>query len=219
MLGCLKSIVGKALILAGLVLAAYGGWRWGPQVFPMVHEWLGLSAAEETEVMEPSPELADSVLARLQEYRRGGMTGSLALGSTEVTSVLRHALPGFIPEGITKAEVRLEGGRVYVQAEVALDAFPELPDLGAIVGFLPDTLDVGFEGSLMPFGDGRSALMIHGLEASRIPLPRRLIPEILKAMGRKDEQGLPPEAVVIPLPSGLGAAYILTDSLILSHDP
>lgn len=116
-------------------------------------------------------------------------------------------------------EVTLEDGRVHLRARVALAAFPDLPDLGPIVGILPDTLDVTVEASLMPFAMGKAALLVHRIEASRIPIPSRLVPQILTAMGRTDQPGLPPEAFLITLPSGLGSAYILTDSLILSHDP
>jgi len=65
---------------------------------------------------------------------------------------------------------------------------------------------------------GKAALLVHSVEASRIPLPRRLVPQILTAMGRTDQPGLPPEAFLVTLPSGLGSAYILTDSLFLSND-
>ena len=219
MVAWFKRLVGRILILVALVASAYAGWRWGPQVFPRVHAWLGLSEAGEVTGPLPSPELADSVMILVQQHRRGEASGHLALGGNELTSVLQHALPGFVPDGIMTPEVTLQDGRVNVRARVALDAFPELPDLGPLIGMLPDTLDVGFHGSLTPFGDGEAALLVHSLEAARIPLPRRLIPEILDAMGRENVPGLPREAVLVPLPSGLGTAYILADSLILSNDP
>jgi hypothetical protein len=219
MIGAIKSLFGKAVTLLLLVLAAYAGWRWGPLVFPRVHEWLGIEGGVEVEGVSSSPELADSVTGRVQAFLRDGGPGQIALGSNEVTSVLRHSVPGLVPEGMTDPEVRLEEGRVHVRARVALEAFPDLPDLGPILGILPDTLDVALEAALMPFGNGAAALLVHGLEAARIPLPRRLIPEILTAMGRVDRPGLPPEALLVPLPSGLGSAYILTDSLILTHPP
>jgi hypothetical protein len=219
MTGCLKSILWKVAVVGGLVLAAYAGWRWGPQVFPQLHDWLGWGAEESSVGPEPTPELADSVLAQVQVLRRGDAEAPLVLGSGELTSVVRYGAPSMIPDGISEPLVTLVDGRVHVQARVTLEAFPELPDLGPIIGFLPDTLDVSFEASLMPFGDRRAALLLHGIEASRIPLPRRLIPDILGAMGRRDEAGLPPEAILVPLPSGLASAYILTDSLILSRDP
>jgi hypothetical protein len=218
MTGCLRKIVGRALILILLVVAAYAGWRWGPQVFPRLQEWVAQSGVEEDEGNPASPALADSVVAQVQELRRGGGSGRMAFGDRELTSVLRYSVPGLIPDGVAAPKVSLGQDRVRLGARVALAVFPDLPDLGPILGILPDTLDVVLEASMMPFGPGRAALMVHGLEASRIPLPRRLIPEILAAMGRSSEPGLPPEAILVPLPSGVGAAYILGDSLILSND-
>ena len=42
--------------------------------------------------------------------------------------------------------------------------------------------------------------------------------EILDALGRDTHPGLPSEALLVPLPSGLSSAYILADSLILSNE-
>jgi len=219
MFGCLKSLVTKVLILLLLVVAAYAGWRWGPQVFPRVQEWLGWTEAPPGLEVVASPELADSAVARVQELRRGQGPEQLAFGGAELTSVLVYAVPGLIPPGVTDPRVTLADGRVHLRARVALEAFPELPDLGPVIGLLPDTLDVALEASLMPFSPERAALLVHQIEASRVPLPRRLVPQILTAMGRTEEPGLPPEALLIPLPGGLGSAYILSDSLILSYDP
>ena len=219
MVGFFKGLFGKVVTLILLVAAAYAGWQWGPEVFPRVHEWLGFTGGGESSEVVSSQEIADSVLALVQGFQRGDGPDPLVLGDSELTSVLRYSVLGLVPEGVLSPEVMLEEGRVRIRARVALGAFPELPDLGSIIGFLPDTLDVALQASLMPFGDGKAALLVNRLEASRIPLPRRLIPEILTAMGRMDQPGLPPEALLVPLPPGLGSAYILTDSLILSNDP
>ena len=219
MVGCLKSLFGKAVTLLLLVVAAYAGWRWGPEVFPRIQEWLGINGAAEAGGAFSSPELADSVMARVQGFRRGEGPSRLALGGNELTSVLRHSVPRLIPDGVLDPEVELEEGRVHLRAQLSLESFPDLPDLGPIIGIFPDTLDVALQASLMPFGNGTAALLIHRLEASRIPLPRWMIPEILAAMGRTEQPGLPPEALLVQLPSGLGSAYILTDSLIISNHP
>jgi hypothetical protein len=216
--GCLKNILGRISILVALVVAAYVGWLWGPAVFPRVQEWVGVAPPEVPVGPAPSAELADSVLLRVQDFREGGEE-QMALDGREVTSVIRYSVPGLIPSGIRDPEVSFKEGRVHLTAKVVTAAFPNLPDLGPILGILPDTLNVELEASLMPFGAVESALLIHGVKASRIPIPRRLIPEVLKAMGRVDRPGLPPEAMAIPLPVGLGAAYILTDSLIISSNP
>ncbi len=218
MFGCLRKLVGQVVLLLALIAAAYAGWRWGPVVFPKVQEWVGVASAPAPEGPAPTPELADSVLARVQEFRRSGQ-GQLSLGGREITSVIRYAVPGLIPEGIRDPEVTLGEGRVYLTARVVLSAFPRLPDLGPVLGILPDTLNVVLEGSLLPFGEEESALLVHGVDAAMIPIPRRLIPEILNAMGRQDRPGLPPEAMAVPLPSGVASAYTLTDSLIISSRP
>jgi hypothetical protein len=219
MLGCLKSLIGKGTVLVLMLAAAYAGWRWGPQVFPRIQEWMDQRGGGEASGVVSSPELADSVLARVQGFRRGEGPAQLAFGDRELTSVLRYAVPELMPAGVMSPEVRLQEGRIHLRARVALAAFPDLPDLGPILGILPDTLDVEVEASLMPFGMGKAALLVHRVEASRIPLPRRLVPQILTAMGRRDQPGLPPEALLVTLPSGLSSAYILTDSLFLSSDP
>jgi len=211
-----RSCFGKLVTLVLLVVAAYAGWVWGPVVFPRVQEWLGLTTEEESEEIESSPELADSVLARVQAFRRGEIGDRLALGGKELTSVMRYSVPGLFPVGASKPLVSFEEGRVHLQAEVVLSSFPDLPDLGPILGILPDTLTVDVEASLMPFDSEQVALLVQKLEAARIPIPRRMIPGILKAMGRVDYPGLPPEALTIPLPPGLKSVYILADSLVIS---
>ena len=215
----LRNLSRKILFLILLVAAAYAGWRWGPQFFPRVPEWLGLDGREESGGTMATPELADSVITRVQQFRRGAGPSQLALGADELTSVLRYSVPELLPAGVADPEVTLRDGRVHFRSRVALTSFPDLPDLGPILGILPDTIDVDLQAAMMPFGDGKAALLVHRIEASRIPLPGRLVPQILEAMGRKDQPGLPPEALLVPLPSGVGSAYILADSLILSHDP
>ncbi len=219
MFGCLRGCLGK---LAGLVLllgVAYAGWRWGPAFFPRVEEWLGMASSQAPAGPGATPELADSVLVQVQALREEGEGSELALGGRELTSVLRYAVPGLVPQGVADPEVEVRDGRVHLRARVVLSAFPELPDLGPILGILPDTLDVTLEASIMPFGEDEAALLVHGLEASRIPLPRRLIPEILRAMGRVERPGLPSDALTIPLPAGLATVHLRADSLILSHEP
>lgn len=214
-----RSCFGRLITLALLLGAAYAGWRWGPLVFPRIQEWMvGSGEVRPTDAAAPSPALADSVWQRIQGLQTAGEGSRLALGGREITSVLRYSLQGLVPEGVHDPEVSLQGGRMLLKARVALAAFPALPDLGSVLDLLPDTVDVELQASLLPFGEDAAALVVHSIDASRIPLPRRVIPDILRAMGRRDHPGLPPEALLVPLPAGLGSAYILTDSLVLSLD-
>lgn len=217
-MGSLRRLLGKIVAILAFGGAVYAGWVWGPVVYPKLKEWAGFEPPPAPEGPAPSAELADSVLSRVQDLRTRG-EGEMALGGREVTSVLRYSLPGLIPSGIQDPGVDLREGRLHLSARVVLSSFPQLPDLGPILGILPDTLDVVLHASLVPFGENESAILVQGIDASRIPIPRRLIPEILRAMGRVDRPGLPQEAVAVPLPAGLGSAYILTDSLIISSGP
>jgi hypothetical protein len=215
-----RSCFGRAVTLLLLVAAAYAGWRWGPLVFPRVQEWLGGTGAVAPALLPaPSAELADSVLERVQLFQGGAGGDLLALGGREITSVLRYSVPGLVPDGVRDPEVQFQEGRAHIRGKVTLASFPELPDLGAILDLLPDTVSVEIEASLLPFGSHMAALMVHRIEANRIPLPRRAIPEVLRALGRRDQPGLPPEALLVPLPAGLLSVYIHSDSLVLSHDP
>jgi hypothetical protein len=149
----------KVVIALALLVAAYAAWVWGPRIFPDLRVWMGIAPASAPEGPGPSPELADSVLAELQGFRNVG-EGQIALGGREVTSVLRYSLPGLVPSGIRDPEVSLRDGRVHLSAQVVLSSFPDLPDLGPVLGILPDTLEVVLHASLMPFGPEESALLV-----------------------------------------------------------
>lgn len=199
------------LLMAG---SGYAGWRWGDSVFPRIESWLGVGAQTATEVAA-TPELAQRTVDRVENFRHDGEAPEMALGQAEVASVLRYAAPGVLPEGVTPPDVELRDGRVHLSTRVGLSAVPRVPELEHVLGILPDTVPVEIDGSLMPFGDDDAALVVHRIQASGIPLPRRLIPRLLEAFGRRDRTGLPPDAMILPLPGGLRSAYIHSDSLIL----
>lgn len=209
MLGCLRSCVGKTALLVLLAGAAYAGWRWGP-----VQSWLGGTGEE----VEASPELAEATLDRYEAFQAGTGPDRLSVGGAELASVLRFSLPGLLPPGVSEPSVELEDGRVRVSARVAVAQVPRLRDLDEVVGLLPDTVTLAMRGTLTPLDGPGVALVVEEVTAARIPVPRRMIPDILTALGRTDRPGLPPDAMVVPLPEGLRSAYILRDSLILVAD-
>jgi hypothetical protein len=211
-------IVKKLVILATLVVAAYAGFRWGPMVFPRLERALGVDSEQPTEeaaVTQPSAELADRTLERFERFRRGEAGDRLALSGLELSSVIRYALPGIVPPGVDEPTVDLDRGRVRLSARVAIAAFPRLPDLDQVVGILPDTVRVEMEGSLVPLDQGHLSLLVDRIEAARIPLPRRMIPRILEGLGQERRASLPDDALAVPLPDGLQAAFVQRDSLVL----
>ncbi|MEJ2540913.1 MAG: hypothetical protein P8188_13240 [Gemmatimonadota bacterium] len=166
--------------------------------------------------MEPSPDLAEATLDRVEAFR-DGRTGEerLLLGGPELSSVVRYSFPGLIPEGVREPTVDFRGDELLLTARVAVASFPDVTALGEAIGLLPDTVDVVMRGALRPFGPSLSALYVDRVEASRIPLPGRLVPGILTALGRSDRNGLPKDALAIPLPQGISSAFVESDHLVL----
>lgn len=201
-----------------LLGVAYAGWLWGPAFLRRVEGWLGTSSGTSSTALQPSEELADSAMARFGRLRDGEGERTVSLSGLELTSVLRFGPAFQLPTGVIEPRVEMEDGQIRLSGKVVLSAFPDLPDLGAIIGILPDTIPVTLRATLVFFGEAEAALVVHRLDAARIPLPRRLIPEILEALGRLEEVGLPPNALRVPLPEGLASAYILSDSLVLRLD-
>ena len=166
-------------------------------------------------VLTVSPEVAEATLDRVESFRAGLGGELLALGDAELSSVVRYALPGILPQGVTEPVVDLLGERLALSARVATAAFPDLPALDPLVGMLPDTVVVRLAGVLTQFGKESLAFRMDEIEVARIPLPDRLVPEILEAFGRSHRGDLPPNALHVPLPGGLDSVYVLRDSLML----
>jgi hypothetical protein len=203
---------GRAFLLTGCALAAAaGGWL----LWPRAAAQLGMP--EEPIGLAISPQLAEATLDRV-EGLRGADGGHLVLGDAELSSVVRYALPGILPPGVTEPAVEIEDGVVALGARVAVGAFPDLPALGDVVGILPDTVTVRVEGKLQRYGKESMAFFVSQVEAARIPLPDRLIPQVLAALGRKEVKGLPENALHIPMPGGLDSVYVARDSLVLVAD-
>ena len=211
--GSLKGRLGRATVLAVLAGAGYAGWRWGPEALPSLEGWFREMAVAEDPVV--SPELAQATLDRFEALRDGSGPDRIALSNVELISVLKYALTGMIPEQVSEPYVTLADSGLTLSGKVAVDALGGLGELGPAVGFLPDTLLLELEGSLLPLDGGRAALVIHRVLAAHIPLPDQMIAGVLEALGREAQEGLSVDALAVPLPSGLESVYILRDSLVL----
>jgi hypothetical protein len=209
----------KAVAVLALIVAAYAGFRWGPMVFPRMERLMGWSVepspATSPDADQPTAELADATLQRFERFRSGQGPNRLALGGPELSAVVRHALPGIVPPGVSEPTVALNDGRVRLSARVALEAFPRLPTLDGIVGILPDTVLVELEGALVPHDPNRLALLVDRVHAARVPIPRRLVGDVLAGFGRGAPEGFSEDALPVPLPDGLRSVYVQRDSLVL----
>lgn len=211
--GCLRGCIGKSVLLVLLVAAGVAVWTWGPELYPPLGELLGERGDE-----EPTAELAEEALDRFEDFRAREADDRLALSAVEISSVLRFALPGILPDGVTDPRVGIEDGRIRVDARVARDALPGAA-LGRVLGALPDTVPFAAEATLVPREGGGAVLVVHSVEVSRIPVPDRFIPEILGALGRTERSGVPDDAFPVPLPSGVRSAFLERDRLVLVAEP
>jgi len=209
-------VIKKFGTLLVLVAVAYTGFRWGPMIFPAIEGALGI----QPQVLEapsggPSAELAEATLDRFEQFRAGELGDRLSLGGDELSSVVRYSLPGIVPEGVVDPVVSLDGGQVRISARVAVSAFPRLPRLDQILGLLPDTVLIEMRGSLVPIDQGHLALLVDRLHAAKIPIPSRMIAEVLEALGRRGPASLPADALAVPMPDGLESIFVQRDSLVM----
>ena len=212
-----KKLVARLALASIVVLAAYAGWKGGDIVFPRIEAALGIGGPEEEGAGAPdpaTPHAASRAEERIEAFRQSG-DPELRLQPFEVSSLLRYSVPGMLPGGVVEPSVRMEGDRIEIQAGVVPSVMPSLPDLGAIVGILPDTVQVSVGGSLVPFGNGGSMLLVRDVAVKGISIPSGAFPDILAALGREPARGLPPSAILVPAFAGIRGAYVEDGELVL----
>ena len=160
-----------------------------------------------------SPKMAEQADRKLLDLK-SGKTNRVALGEIELQSLVQYKYRALLPSFVDSPTVILKNDEIEVQARVPVDRLPDVSELGPAQSFLPDTAEVGVSGKLLPLKSGRVALAVDAVKAARIPLPHRLVAGALRKLGRKDEPGLPNDAMAIPLPPGVSSAYVRNDSLI-----
>lgn len=233
----MRAVLKTLWILAWLLVAAWAGWRWGPLLFPQLQQVWQVSSqpvdgsrgeegqGDATGNCDGVPEsaatreLAQAALDRIEAFRAGRVDGSrIELDAAEVTSILRYALPGIVPPGVADPAAEFVSGRLRLSAAVSTSAFPDFPAVAEVIGFLPVTAPVMLEAALLPFGPGAAAVHVERVEVARVPLPDRFISPILLALGRTPREGLPQQALRVPLPNGIRRVFVEADRLVLSSE-
>ena len=219
MLGCMKRLISATVTLVVLAFVAYAGWRWGGGVFSRAESLVGGETVAENAGPMPTPEIAETTLARIEAFRAGETDDRrLMLEGVELSSVVRYSLPGIVPSGVSDPSVEMDGEDLFLGARVAVKDFPDLPALDEVMGLLPDTVQIEMRARLQPFDSQYAALTVRRVEASRIPLPSRMIPGILRSLGRADREGLASDQMAVPLPYGIAGAWVENGRLVLSSD-
>jgi hypothetical protein len=205
----------RLLFLVLLVGGGYLLWTERDRVLTLVGRDQAIASAEPE---RPSEGLAEMAAAKLENLKNGHVE-SVSFNQLELQSLLQFKFVQLLPAFVDSPQVELKNDRINVKAWVPVENLPSLSELGDAAGFLPDTTEVSMSGHLLPLDSGRVALAIDQVRAARIPLPKRLVPRALQRLGRKDERGLPKDALAVPLPAGAVAAYVHGDSLVLMGRP
>ncbi|MEX2280968.1 MAG: hypothetical protein WEE89_00605 [Gemmatimonadota bacterium] len=205
----------RLLFLLVLVALGYAGWTQRGRVLSLLGREPTNAAIEE---IHASPALAQIAEAKLENLK-AGHSQTVSLSQDELQSLLQYKFRQLLPAFVTSPVIELDGDRIKVSGMVPVENLPSLGELGDAAAFLPDTTEVSITGTLLPLNGGRVAIGIDQVSAARIPLPDRLVPRVLQRLGRKDEPGLPRDALAVPLPPGVAAAYVRSDSLVLLARP
>lgn len=203
LVGCITRTFVLALIL---VLAAVGWFN----RHELSNAWERLIGAEG----QASPELAARADEKLASLGVEGGAQRVALAEDELQSLIEYRWGGFLPADVVDPRVAVSDGRVTLQGSVATARFGEIAELREILSFLPDTASLRAVGSFVPLDSGHVGLEIHELGAAGIPVPGRLIPNVLGKFRRGDVPGLAPNALAVPLPPGVRSVYVSGDSMV-----
>ncbi len=212
--GCVKNLIGLAVIIALCAVAFLYRGR-------VKRAWNDLSGGPGAEVVvRPATpaDVATSANRKLSSIADGPPPDQIVLSTSELQSVMNKRFAGLLPGYVDSARVELQDGKVWLRARVPTSQLPDLKGLGRITQFLPETTSVAISGQLIPLSEGRIAIGVDQITAAKIPLPHKIIPEILSRIRRSTEPGLPSDALAFPLPPGASTAYVRGDSLvILTH--
>lgn len=165
--------------------------------------------------------LADRTLDRLDLFRTGAAGRRISLTSDEVTAVLRHAVPGLLPDGVTAPTVRLDRGLAIVEARLATLDFVGAAQLSSVLGVMPDTIVVDLRGRLRTV-PGRLVFTIEHARASGIPLPRSAVATIAAALaGGSGDRFVPADGQAASLsvrwPEAVAVVAVVGDRLVLDR--
>lgn len=211
MSGCVTGCVGRAaaLLLLGAVVGA--AWIYGPDA---AREFRSEHGAASSAAAAPSPEIAAEAVNRYQEVVEGELDEG-EFTAVELESILTYRLPEYLPEGIDEPSIRFRDGELILGLRMARTLLPDVPELERIMEILPDTVPVQIRGSLLPVGEREAAFMVRRIDVANVPIPRRFYARILEGLDPREREGLPAEAISVPLPPGVGSALIRNDRLVL----
>jgi hypothetical protein len=173
-----------------------------------------LRLARPVEYTEVSPEAAAAAEAKLERLRSDGDT--VGLSEVELASLLRYRIAEQYPELLQNPSAAMAGDTLRIGGRIPTERLPELRELEPVRAFLPDTTRIDIGGRLSSREPGRAVIEIDEVAIAGIPIPQRYYASVLQRLGRRDEPGLPENALAFPLPAGVGSARVEQGILVLT---
>jgi hypothetical protein len=210
--GCVRGCVGRSVLL-GMLLIVFGGaaFWWATS-----SDRVSAAAARARLSAEPPSEaLATRAEGKLESIRSGGGQ-DVALSGPEIESLLLYRFEDRWPRGVSSPSVHFQDGELHLGLQISRDLLPALPDLEGLLVFLPDTVPIQLQGRVLALGDGGAALMVERMDASSIPIPRRLFALLLAQVQGPNGPGVPADAFILPLPQEVRSLRIEGSDLILT---
>lgn len=192
------------LLLLVLVAAAGLGW-WFRDSLPFLQQ------REATEVSPEAAAMAEAKLERLRSEQE-----PVSLSGIELSSLLRYRGDPWTRDLVQSPAIEMSGDTLRLSGTVATERLPAHPELDRVRGLLPDSARVEVTGGVTSSVAGRSVLDVHTVEFAGIPIPERFYPAILERLGGARGPGVPPTAMALPLPPGVGSARVEGGLLVLT---
>lgn len=210
-MGCFGGCLARVFLVGFLFATAVVGWFFGPTLAKGIEGIL----SDQRSAIQGSPEVATDAIERLNAFQRDLSGKFLSFSADEVASLVLYSEEALLPDGTIGLRIEMSEGRAVARTRISSSDFPDLMKPKKIPAFLPDTVSISIEGSLIPLTEQTIGFVIYGAQISFVPLPSQVIPQMLRFFGIKVENGIPGSVFRVPLPNGISGAYILHDRLFL----
>jgi hypothetical protein len=211
--GCLGGCLARLFLTMSVLTAVIVGWFFGPVFVSGIEGIL----SDRGSIRQGSSEVAEDAFGRLSRFQKSESGTLLSFNAEEVVSLLMHSGDPVLPDVAIGLGIEMIEGMAVASSRIAKSDFPDMIVRREMSAFLPDTVSITLEGSLIPLTNKEIGFAIYGAQISFISLPVQVIPQLLSFFGIDTQDGYPGSVFRIPLPNGVSGAYILHDRLYLTR--
>lgn len=158
---------------------------------------------EDAPGFDAGPTAAGAMVDRLQRFRSGAEGGRIELDGPHLTSLIRHAMPGVIPDGVSEPSVYIVDGVVRVHAHVSPGVLPGGRHLVDALETLPESVDVELRGLIANDGVAWVVYRVDEVLVEGVELPRPVVALVVGAI--QNREGAPGGARSDDDPPGAGS--------------